>query len=333
MNLYSSQEAAETQWFNRHRRVIFVNGMANSAEDHARSARALSLLRGCPVIGVFNNTDGVWSDLGQCITDKANMVGVQAPVGLSFEGWTRAFAALCDAMRRSNPSLSRVDCAARLIAGNPATSALFGLLAGNGGVERTQVPIYCHSQGNLITSNALTAVALGIGIASIRGVQVNSFGSPCRYWPPGLNRQNNAFTLDPVSWLDLRTDLDSSKIGFVAGHSFLLYMQNDSEFVVNRFRWGSFGMTANMDERGLARHIVRIGNNPPRVKSIFEHLRDSHWSDSDDVAYEFVQAAPAQLLRQLKTSDATIIDLLIELLEDGITFPSEEEAILRLRTI
>ena len=110
-------------------------------------------------------------------------------------------------------------------------------------------------------------------------------------------------------------------------------MQNDAEFVVNRFRWGSFGMTANMDERGLARHIVRIGNNPPRVKSIFEHMRDSHWSDSDDVAYEFVQAAPDQLLRQLKTSDATIIDLLIELLEDGITFPSEEEAILRLRTI
>ena len=59
-----------------------------------------------------------------------------------------------------------------------------------------------YSQGNLIASNALTAVALADGLQAIRGVMVISFGSPCRFWPPGIRHHNFAFANDPVTWLD-----------------------------------------------------------------------------------------------------------------------------------
>lgn len=332
INLYISPEAQGKSWFNPGRRIIFVNGMDNSPVDHASSARALSLLQGCPVIGVYNQTDGLWPDLGQCITDKASLVGIQTGMLMSYEQWTALSQTLFTAARSRSPSLSAVDFFASLVTGNQATASLFALLVG-GGINRQAVPIYCHSQGNLITSNALTAVAMALGSQSIAGVEVNSFGSPCRYWPPRINRTNNAFTFDPVSWLDLRTDLTSSKIGFVAGHAFTLYMQNDAEFVVNRFRWGSFGMTANMDERGLARYLIRMGNNPPRIRAIFERLRDAHWSDSDDVAFEYCALATDALLRGLKAGDGGLITLLIALLESGWTSGGERVQINRLEAL
>lgn len=332
INLYVSPEAAGKSWFNAGRRVIFVNGMANTKADHASSARALSLLQGCPVIGVYNETDGTWLDLGQCITDKANLVNVQAGMFATYEQWVTAAQTLYQAARLISPGLSSVDFFDTLLVGNRATSALFRLLA-SGLVSRGATPIYCHSQGNLITSNALTAVSMALGMSAIANMEINSFGSPCRYWPPGINRTNNAFTFDPVSWLDLRMDLSSSKIGFVAGHAFTLYMQNDAEFVVNRFRWGSFGLTANMDERGLARYLIRIGNNPPRLRRIFERLRDAHWSDSDDVAYEYCRLASDTLLQQIKAGDAGLIALLISLLESGWTAGSERAQITRLQAL
>ncbi|MFO0012886.1 MAG: hypothetical protein ACK553_09100 [Planctomycetota bacterium] len=333
VNLYISGEAREQSWFNPQRRVVFVNGMLNSPSDHRDSATALSLLQGCPVIGVYNRTDGFWSDLGQCITDKARLVHIQAEVGhLNFAQWVSATQALFQQSQRFNPSLTLVDFVGSLIQDNAATYALYGLLAGEGGIPRS-TPIYCHSQGNLITSNALTAVALALGVDALRDIEVHSFGSPCRYWPPGISRVNNAFTFDPVSWLDLRVDLSSSKIGFVCDHAFTRYMQHDAEFIVNRFRWGSFGLTASMDEVGLAEYLIRLGNNPTRVKPVFERLRDAHPSDSDDVAYEYTSRASDSLLRSLKGSSPSLINLLIELMDSGWTSSEEQEAILRLRAL
>lgn len=333
VNLYISGEASEQSWFNRQRRVVFVNGMLNSPSDHRDSAVALSLLQGCPVIGVYNRTDGFWSDLGQCISDKARLVHIQAEVGsLNFQQWVAATQALLEQAQRSNPSLTLIDFVGSMIRSNAATYSLYGLLVGEGGIPRS-TPIYCHSQGNLITSNGLTAMAIALGVSVLSSVEVHSFGSPCRYWPPNISRVNNAFTFDPVSWLDLRADLSSSKIGFVCDHAFSRYMQYDAEFIVNRFRWGSFGLTASMDERGLADYLISLGNNPHRVTPVFERLRDAHSSDSDDVAYEYTSRAPDSLLRSLKTSSPSLIDLLIELMESGWTSSEEQEAILRLRTL
>ncbi|MBK8980617.1 MAG: hypothetical protein IPM29_32335 [Planctomycetes bacterium] len=110
-------------------------------------------------------------------------------------------------------------------------------------------------------------------------------------------------------------------------------MRHDAEFVVNRFRWGGFGLTVGMDEQGLAEYLVGIGNNPARTRRIFERLRDAHPSDSDDVAFEYVQRAPDRLLRVLKAADPGLIELLVDLMESGYTSRSEREAIERLRSI
>ncbi len=333
VKLYLSPEALTQSWFNPARRVIFVNGMDNSPADHMEAARAVSLLQGCPVIGVFNKSNGLWGDLGQCVAEKLRLSGIQAGVGLSFDNWAAAVAQLFQLARKTYPMLQMTDFVATLVEGNAATRSLYGLLAGTGGVDRSRTPIYSHSQGNLITSNALTAVAMALGPAALSGVEVNSFGSPCRFWPPNITRHNHAFTLDPVSWLDLSVDLSSSKIGHVAGHAFKLYMGLDAEFVVNRFRFGGLSMTASMDEEGLAAFLVQIGGNAQRVRRIFEHLRDKHFTDSDDVALAYVQAAPLAVLQSLKRADPTVIPLLIGLLKAGWTADDEKAAIAKLQKV
>jgi hypothetical protein len=333
IGLYAADETQGAGWFDRTRRVVFVNGMGNTPDDHARSARALSVLQACPVIGVYNRSNGFWSDLGQCISDKATLAGVQAGFMRSYADWLAEADRQFDRARQRRPGLDRLAFFADLVAGNPATRALYALVATMAPGDRAGLKIFCHSQGNLVTSNALTAVAMALGAASIRGLEVNSYGSPCRYWPEGLSRTNNAFTFDPVSLLDLRADLTSVKVGFKVAHGFDVYLRNDAEFVVNRFRWGSLGLTASMDEAGLAAFMVGIGNNPGRLKPILERLRDAHWTDSDDVALAYVQAAPDALLKALKLSDASIITLLVAMLDSGWTSADERAAIARLQGI
>jgi hypothetical protein len=327
LNLYASPEARSKSWFNQQRRVVFINGMGNTPRDHARSARALSLLQGCPVVGVYNRTDGFWADLGQCLRDKITLVGAQAG---SFAAWNKAVTSAHAAATQKNRGLSREQFVGSLIAANPATHALYSFVVNQSAGARKALRIYCHSQGNLVTSNALTAAALALGEDAIRGLEINSFGSPCRYWPRGLNRTNNAFTFDPVTWLDLRIGFDSVKVGFVAGHGFAAYMKHDAEFVVNRFRWGSFGITASMDEAGLAKYCVGIGNNPPRLKAIWTRLWDAHWSDRDDVTEIYVKTMRtkhASVMKTIAAADRDLIKTMIRCLERGWTTGGERTEI------
>lgn len=331
LNLYTSSEGASQSWFNRQRRVVFVNGMDNTPADHSKSARALSLLQGCPVIGIYNRTDGFWTDLGQCLTDKITLLPAQSG---SFNGWKMAVDAAYAAARASRPGLNKADFVGTLVVSNRATHAVYMYVATLAQGVRSALKIYCHSQGNLIVSNALTAVALALGENAIRGIEVNGFGSPCRYWPNGLNRTNNAYTFDPVSWLDYNIGFDSVKVGFVAGHGFDLYMRDDAEFVVNRFRWGSFGMTASMNEEGLANYCAAIGNNPPRLKRIFQRLLDAHWSDSDDVANYYVDKMRrnhSSTLQAIARADRGFIEMLIRCLDEGYTTGGEYQRIDYLR--
>ena len=329
VNLYLTPEGTGQRWFDASRRVIFVNGMLNSGDDHRKSALALSVLRACGVVGVYNKTDGFWRDLGQCITDKLKLSGVQSGSMFDFATWERIVEDAYRAELRRRPGLDKRDFVGDLIKANPATHALYALMVGRGGID-AGTPIYCHSQGNLVTSNALTAVALSMGAASVHGLVVNSYGSPARYWPAGLNRTNNAYTFDPVSWLDLRVDLSSSKVGFKAAHGFDTYVQQDGEFVVNRFRWGSFGMTASMDEDGLAEFCVGLGDNTPRLRGIFDRLESAHWTDSDDVALAYVNKLSDIRLRTLARIDPAFIRQLVRLLKSGWTSRAEKRAIERL---
>lgn len=331
VTLYAHPQAATQPGFQDQSRSIFVNGMDNSSENHAESAIALSMLQFRPVIGVFNRSSGKIVDIAQCMADKGVLSNVQSKAVFGFAGWSAAVDAAFFIAQKIKPQLNKIDFVGALIAGNDATLALYRLLVNSSQDFRRTTPIFCHSQGNLLASNALTAVALALGPQAISGIEVNSFGSPCRYWPDGINRTNYAFTLDPVSWLDLRMDGTSSKVGQLEfTHAFEFYMKNDAEFVVNRFRTGSFGMTVAMDEKGLVKFLLGIAGNTLRVHNIFKRLQKIHDTDSDDVALLFVQTATDVQLRTLKGRDPALFKLLITLLKSGWTAADEQRAINRL---
>jgi hypothetical protein len=69
------EAAAAKDYFDLQRRVIFINGMDNAPDAHARSALALSLVQMCTVIGVYNRTAGPIRDLAQCLGDKLQFDG------------------------------------------------------------------------------------------------------------------------------------------------------------------------------------------------------------------------------------------------------------------
>ena len=331
ITLYFQSLAAEQPGFQHQGRAIFVNGMDNTGENHAEAALALSLLQFRPVIGVFNQSGGTIVDIAQCIADKGVLSQVQSQAVLSSAGWATAVDAAYFIAKKIKPQLNKIDFVGALIASNAATFALYRLLVNSSQDFRRKTPIFCHSQGNLLASNALTAVALALGPQAILGIEVNSFGSPCRYWPAGINRTNFAFTLDPVSWLDLRMDGTSSKVGQLDfTHGFAFYMKNDAEFVVNRFRTGSLGMTVAMDEKGLVKFLLGIAGNTLRVHNIFKRLQKIHDTDSDDVALLFVQTATDAQLRMIKGRDPALFKLLTTLLKSGWTAADEQRAINRL---
>ena len=108
VTLFEAPEVAQKPWFDRTRSVVFINGMLNSPENHVSSATGLSVLQCCPVVGIYNRTDGFWPDLGQCIKDKATLVGAQAGIGSTFNDWEKAVEALYQDERSRRPGLGKV---------------------------------------------------------------------------------------------------------------------------------------------------------------------------------------------------------------------------------
>lgn len=328
---YVSDEVRDKSWFTPGKPIVFVNGMMNKPSDHVDSADALSLMMGAPVYGVYNAKVNFVSDLWQCLTDKLRLSGGQSLPPDGFEAWSRLIDVEYKIVTLARPGLSKTDYVGGLLGGNKATQSLYRLL-----IAKPGMPIFCHSQGNLIVSNALTAVALAKGTQAIAGQEVNSFGSPCRYWPPGLKRTNYAFTFDPVSMLDLRADLTSSKVGYGFSHGFPVvhgfewYAKHDGEFVVNRFRWGGWGMTVSLDEKGLAEYCVLQDTNVRRLRSIFDRLEKAHPTDSDDVALEYVNLLSDEQIARLKATDQGFVDQLKRLLHSGVVFGDESAAASRL---
>ena len=353
---YLPDELRGKSWFNPAQSVIFVNGMLNNPDDHEKAGNGLALMLGCRVVAVFNATQGFTIDFVQCITDKmaftrhqfnpktsgaAYGVGSQlgAPGvavagayagGSNYPAMKRYADEAYDKIKANNPGLGKDEFVLSLIDGNPATRSLYKLLIGTPGAMLGR-PIYAHSQGNLVTSNALTAVGLARGYGALNNLEVNSYGSPARNWPPGLRRTNNAFTLDPITALDLTVDWSSSKVGFKGAHAFEEYRRHDAEFVVNRFRTGGVGMTFNMDEDGLANFCVGLGKNTERLRNIFTRLEAVHFTDSDDVALLYVNKKTDAELAELNKIDRNFIDQLIRLLDAGWSSGAEKAAIDRLK--
>lgn len=321
INEYISQEAVASGQFDASRRVVFINGMGNSGENHAESAVTLSLLQMATVIGVYNATGGFGKDFLQCIADKNQFDG---PASLSAKTKV-ALGGLMGGLP--------VDVARAALARNAAQVPLFELLRKPG---NKKLEIFAHSQGNLILSNVLQAIAAVDGPAALVGYTVNTFGSPAVNWPAGLRKFEHGFTFDYVAFLaGFDASWSISKVGLPGGldmHGFLGYMRNDPAFVVNRYRVGGLKMTFNMDEAGLADAIIAMGGNIRRVSAIFVHLDKKHNSDADDVAELYVNRlrkspATAAAIR----ADRSLVALLVRILDDGWTSAGEKAAIEFLR--
>lgn len=319
-----AEAAAAERYFDHDRTVVFVNGMANSGEEHQQAAFALSLMQMCTVVGVYNATGGFVIDLMQCLGDKQQFDGVLADSASSAigrasggRGGVRASAAE-DVLRR-----------------NPASASMFRLLRG---AEFRGCEVFAHSQGNLILSNALSAIEAVDGASAVGQFTVYTFGSPARSWPRSTQLVECGFTFDPVTWMaGMDFSFSISKLGMPADsnvpitHSFKEYLFNDEAFVVNRFRWGGLGVTFSLDEAGLAHALVRMGHNLPRVTSVFRYLAKYHWSDVDDVALLYIEelqhAPQGPGLLQAIRSERTLLDLLVRALEGGWTSGRERAAI------
>jgi len=198
--------------------------------------------------------------------------------------------------------------------------------------------VFAHSQGNLILSNALSAIAAVDGKESVKGYEIHSFGSPAAHWPPGLMRREYAFTFDLIamaSGFDWRFNV--SKVGAPTGylnpftHQFAIYRDHDPAFVVNSFRWGGLGVTLSLDEEGLAAYLAEMGANVRRVPAIFDHLRAMHPMDVDDVAVCYVKKMRKRPggTDQLKRmgAESGLLPLLIKAMSEGWVSGGEKDAI------
>lgn len=319
VNEYAYREAVASGQFDRTRKVVFVNGMNNSGEDHAESALALSWVQMCTVVGVYNASGGGMTDFLQCIGDKNQFDGP-----LSFTAQNKV------AIGTMFTNRTPVEVARKALGRNPAQVALFDLL------RRTKRrDIFAHSQGNLILSNVLQAIVAVDGPQGIAGYKVYTFGSPAVNWPAGVTKYESGFTWDPVAFLaGFDASWSISKVGMPKGsmnpitHGFLEYIKCDPAFVVNRFRWGSLGVTFDMDEVGLADALVAMGGNTRRVLAIFEHLNDKHTSDADDVAVLYVERVKkSPVLSAAVKADRPLTNLLVKVMDEGWTSDDEKKAI------
>jgi len=184
------------EYYSTTREVVFVNGMLNSAEDHQKAALALSLLQMCKVVGIYNASnvkDGMWNtakavaeDLAQCLGDKVQWDTHEVDRNaVKLNTWFQS---------KVGSQANAISYAREWLKRNAAAVTLFDYIMENKGKPMT---LFAHSQGNLITSNALTAAHL-IDPTILRTITVYSYASPSVFWPEGFKHHSYAYTLDLV---------------------------------------------------------------------------------------------------------------------------------------
>lgn len=169
-------------------------------------ASLLSLLTERPITGIYNKTNGALVDLGQCVLDYLQNATARLS---SHQNQDRA------AIPESQiPGLLQRTMDNSIV-WNTATAKLFQSLVINR--HRKQM-IVAHSQGNLITANALFVLEDMLGARILRNIRVYSLASPAPAWPLGIRRTNggggrqeNAFMNDLV--MLLRPHNFAAKVG------------------------------------------------------------------------------------------------------------------------
>jgi hypothetical protein len=221
------------------KRIVFVNGIMNTAEEHLTSCNQIINATGCEVIGVYNQKgtenvlvssalrtafifENLTFDLGQCISDQ---VGLLARGAIGYTG--------------NSP--------------NGCTNSLLNLIIEHGQNWPTRpLCIMAHSQGNLITSNALmqySALMSGrvpaklitdpiLKAAIARGpvrIHVFAVASPAMTWPTNNFISMHAYwhRFDPVTGLSGNRNLRATLAGHGTitswgfGHSLDTYLDDE----------------------------------------------------------------------------------------------------------
>jgi hypothetical protein len=165
--------------------VLYVNGMRTTKATHTRTSRQLATIVGEPVHGIYNMTgltglDSNWLvnglnflvDAVQCVNDQT------LRVGRTMDARTRLFLKV----GRDPKAAGQI-----LLRGNRAAQALFETLY-SCAEKGTPTVVVCHSQGNLITANALWVLSAIRGNAGVGNVRVFGLASPNVSWPPNRQR-------------------------------------------------------------------------------------------------------------------------------------------------
>jgi hypothetical protein len=255
--------------------IYYVNGIRVAGVDHAKIASLLSLLTEFPIRGVYNKTSGAIADFGQCLLDYSQNAGAR----LFSSGLTPA------------KNISDRDLPAEInklingaIVWNKATASLFEQLALN---RSKRQMIIAHSQGNLITSNALFVLESFLGSRSLENIRVYSLASPSPGWPLGLRytnggggRQENAFMNDLVALLrphnlaakagitqfqnagDFRTHPGGGAVGIAAHDTVLNIALNFLQSIRN-----DLGFTKPIDQNFLDNCRKQAATHFPEVNS------------------------------------------------------------------
>jgi LysM repeat protein len=225
-------------------RIYYVNGIQTDGEGHAKTAYALSVLTEHVVEGVFNATAGkgagIIVDLLQCGADWIDVflsklaeignIGLSAAIGaaVNFARDKQGLPAqdpvsVANAIREKIPQSMRVLFIERCLGTyNRATASLFQQLRTHLGERQV---IIAHSQGNLITADALWSMVIAFGEMSLSDMQVYSLASPAPAWPLGIRYRrkvyghtNDAVTLcDPHNWTFITGRIADGAFGRTAG--------------------------------------------------------------------------------------------------------------------
>ncbi len=215
-------------------RIFYVNGMQTTAEGLASSAWALSALTEHEVHGVYNKSAGIHKigkviDVAQCVDDWLNGVnskvseiysaGIDGAINRVRATYHQVMgkesstpSSFTQNMRMKIPFEARLAIVERRISANPPVASLFKALQTS---LASQQFIVAHSQGNLITVNALWALVFVYGEDAVDKMRVYSLANPVPAWPVGLRGDrrhlvykfdNDLVTLaDPHNWPIIQT--------------------------------------------------------------------------------------------------------------------------------
>ncbi len=186
--------------------VLFVNGIKGSGKKFRQQALMTSAFSGGPVEGVFNKSEGMPKDFLQCINDKrtsSEFMRVKAKIG----GLVDSLADAVGLAENRSVAKSWVEDS---ISDNLATLSLFRKLLNPSYGSAT---IVAHSQGNIITANAMNAVAALLGPSAIQRMRVISVGSPVVFWSAVKNVHSFGFKNDAVVLFSLSIGKEAAYAG------------------------------------------------------------------------------------------------------------------------